>query len=241
METSLPAKSITDEARRGIDRKMDAIELAEQAVKEYASESLLDLRQHRNQLAPIHRLPLELLSEIFKLAMFWSLLQNEGTSFLSPHALERFSHVETHCRRKSNVMDRHYSDLRGPNDKANGMTTTNSIPGVMVGRAQFKEPVFAGTTPSLRSVSMYGVYIPLTSEVYYNLVNLDSASVGFDQTGLIEQLLGILDSSSRLGNLRLSFVRCLSHDGDDEDRPAALPSSCSPPRHYTLAGTIYPL
>ncbi|KDQ09969.1 hypothetical protein BOTBODRAFT_190754 [Botryobasidium botryosum FD-172 SS1] len=54
--------------RATIDRETKIIELAVDAVQAYASQLLLGLRQCRNRTAPIHRLPHEILSEIFQLA-----------------------------------------------------------------------------------------------------------------------------------------------------------------------------
>ncbi|KDQ19631.1 hypothetical protein BOTBODRAFT_62937 [Botryobasidium botryosum FD-172 SS1] len=291
-KTSFPLTGIADEVRQNIDREIDAMELAAQAVKEHTSKSLSDLRQRRNQFAPIHRLPPELLSEIFKLVMFSDSYFGMKTPHLRRHTLSSVSRMWRRVVEENPMLwtditpisgsfvDRLLSrskkapiNIRFPSDDTeeaseNGsegpseeegeetrgpMTAADYAARVTPhthrwqkcqlsissphqfelflqapapkleyltlysdassfhhdnfnGMHRFDYPVFAENTPGLRSVSLGGVYISLTSRIYHNLVDLEFAWVKFDQTGAIQQLLAILDSSPRLENLRFWSV-----------------------------------
>ncbi|KDQ09971.1 hypothetical protein BOTBODRAFT_502811 [Botryobasidium botryosum FD-172 SS1] len=89
-DTNSPPINIADEIRGALDEEMRAIELVVDAVQAYAAKSLVNLRRRRNQLAPIHRLPHQLLSDIFYLAHF---SHNTNDNAMHDPFVHRFSTV----------------------------------------------------------------------------------------------------------------------------------------------------
>ncbi|KDQ09970.1 hypothetical protein BOTBODRAFT_190755 [Botryobasidium botryosum FD-172 SS1] len=69
-DTDLLPKSAANDIRGAVDDEIRAIELVVDVVKVYAAKSLASLRRRRNQVAPINRLPHQLLSDTFYLAHF---------------------------------------------------------------------------------------------------------------------------------------------------------------------------
>ncbi|KDQ09978.1 hypothetical protein BOTBODRAFT_36597 [Botryobasidium botryosum FD-172 SS1] len=86
-DADLPPISIANEIRKAVDEEMRAIELVTEAVKAYAAKSLVNLRRRWNQVAPIHRLPHQLLSDIFYLAHY------SASSDPFVHRLSTVSHL----------------------------------------------------------------------------------------------------------------------------------------------------
>ncbi|KDQ19157.1 hypothetical protein BOTBODRAFT_28639 [Botryobasidium botryosum FD-172 SS1] len=270
-----PAPSATfdyDKIRGELDAERRAIETVFDAVKAYTATRLSQLGHLRNQLAPINRLPNEILSAIFhyivrddgltvytyiaKLhslstvshswrrmildtAIFWTDLTRIPESLIDvflkrskqlplkvsyPRKKEFASkiympRVSAHIHRwKKCTIDAKYADrdeiisfLLSPGPMLEALDISLHSDYVVTGspvasdESPFVGSLFAENAPSLRELTLDGLFVPLTSSLYAGLTKLKLARIKYARSESLAEhlLLRTLEASPFLEELHL--------------------------------------